>query len=107
VSAADVDRLRRTLVAGGAVVAAWDTGGTALAGGVLGAPQGELAEIYGIAVAADQRRRGLGSAVAAALSRAALTRGLAPYLQAAGPAERRMYEGIGYEKVGELIDSRR
>ena len=106
VSDADVARLRRTLAAGGAVVAAWDSAGVAVAGGVLGAPRGALAEIYAIAVAADQRRRGLGSAVAAALSRAALARGVTPYLQTEGPGETRMYEGIGYEKVGELIDSR-
>jgi predicted GNAT family acetyltransferase len=106
VSAADVARLRKTLAAGGVVVAAWDANGAAVAGGVLGAPRGTLAEIYGIAVAADQRRRGLGSAVAAALSRAALDRGVAPYLQTEGPGERRMYEQIGYKKVGELIDSR-
>lgn len=106
VSDADVARLRKTLAAGGAVVAAWDADGNAVAGGVLGTPQGGLAEIYGIAVAAEARRRGLGSAVAAALSRAALERGVAPYLQTEGPAETRMYEGIGYQKVGELIDSR-
>ncbi|MDQ2748297.1 MAG: GNAT family N-acetyltransferase [Pseudonocardiales bacterium] len=106
VNDADVARLNRTRAGGGAVVAAWDADGFAVAGGVLGTPRGALAEIYGIAVAADQRRRGLGSAVAAALSRIALNRGIAPYLQCEGPGERRMYEGIGYEKVGELIDSR-
>jgi ribosomal protein S18 acetylase RimI-like enzyme len=106
VSDADVARFRKTLAAGGAVAAAWDGSGAAVAGGVLGSPRGALAEIYGIAVAADHRRRGLGSAVTAALSRAALDRGVTPYLQCEGPGERRMYEGIGYEKVGELIDSR-
>jgi GNAT superfamily N-acetyltransferase len=103
---ADVARLRKTLAAGGAVVAAWDANGVAVAGGVLGTPQGALAELYGIAVAADQRRRGLGSAVAAALSRAALDRRVAPYLQTESSGKRRMYEQIGYKKVGELIDSR-
>ncbi|PZS30347.1 MAG: hypothetical protein DLM58_13820, partial [Pseudonocardiales bacterium] len=106
VTDADIARLRKTLAAGGALVAGWNTDGVCVAAGVLGAANGGLAEIHGIAVAAEQRRRGLGSAVAEALSRAALQRGVAPYLQTEGPGERAMYEGIGYEKVGELIDSR-
>ncbi len=105
VSDADVARLRR-LAATGAVAACWDADGAAVAGGVLGGPQGGLAEIYGVATAAGHRRRGLGSAVAALLSRIALDRGVTPYLQSEGANERRMYEGIGYQQVGELIDSR-
>ncbi len=105
VSDADVARLRSILDAGGAAVAGWQDGAV-VAGGVLAAPRGGRAEIYGVATAAEHRRRGLGSAVAAALTRIARERGIVPYLQAEAAAEQRIYERLGYRKLGELIDSR-
>jgi ribosomal protein S18 acetylase RimI-like enzyme len=106
VNAADVARLRRTLDGGGAVVAATSADGAVVSAGVLGTPQGGRAEIYAVATAATHRRRGLASAVVAALSTVALDNGLTPYLQCEGPAEQRMYERLGYRAVGELIDLR-
>jgi ribosomal protein S18 acetylase RimI-like enzyme/uncharacterized damage-inducible protein DinB len=106
VSDADVRRLRSTLAAGGAVVGAWSADGDAVSAAVLGAPRDGLAEIYAVATASTHRRRGLASAVVSALSRTALDRGMMPYLQCEGPAEQRMYERLGYRKVGELVDAR-
>ncbi len=106
VSDADVRRLRSTLAAGGAVVAAWSAGKQAVSAAVLAAPRDGLAEIYAVATASAYRRRGLASAVVSTLSRIALDRGLTPYLQCEGPAEQRMYERLGYRKVGELLDAR-
>ena len=105
VSDADVARLRATIGAGGVAVAAWQDG-TVVAGGVLGTPRDGLAEIYAVATADGHRRRGLASAVAVALTRAALDRGVTPYLQTEGSDEQRLYERIGYRRIGELIDSR-
>lgn len=105
VSAADVSRLRSTLDAGGAVVTGWQDG-TVVAGGALAAPRDGQGEIYGVATAAGHRRRGLGSAIAAALTHIALERGIVPYLQTEGAAEQRMYERLGYRKLGELVDAR-
>lgn len=104
-SDADVVRLHK-LAATGAVTACWDADGAAVSGGALAPAQGGLAEICGIATGVGHRRRGLGAAVVGTLSRIALERGLTPYLQSEGDDRRRMYEGIGYQQVGELIDSR-
>lgn len=40
------------------------------------------------------------------MTRIALERGIVPYLQTEAAGEQRMYERLGYRKLGELIDSR-
>jgi ribosomal protein S18 acetylase RimI-like enzyme len=71
-----------------------------LAGGVL-QQVGDVAEIAGVATLPAARRRGLGSAVTAALADHALTRGAdLVFLSAASDDVARLYARIGFRRLG-------
>jgi len=118
----DVDRIVGYVERGGLIAVARDTlggdttggtagGGTAggTAGAVVGAAQttravGGVAELAAVAVAASHRRRGIAAAVSAFVTAAAHDRGAdLVWLEAAGPAEQRVYERVGYHRVGEKL----
>ena len=104
----DVDRLRRTIADGGGVALAVtaDTG-EGVGSGVYTSPQRGLAEIAAVGVFPGYRRRGIATAVSHRLTVAALDAGAAPFLQADGEPEQRMYARIGYRTLGELTLSTR
>lgn len=71
----------------------------AVAGGSY-QPHGDVAEITGIATLPSRRRRGIGSAVTAALAADARRRGVAVAFLSAGSADAaRIYERIGFRRV--------
>jgi len=98
---ADLARLIRLATSGGAVALARVDGEPA-SSGVLTVPQRGLAELAAIGTLEPFRRRGLASAVAAALSLSALDSDVTPYLQAEGEDEARMYRRLGFQQVGAL-----
>jgi predicted GNAT family acetyltransferase len=51
----------------------------------------------------EHRRRGIASAVGAALTRAVFAAGAIPYLQTETRNEQRLYGRLGYRAIGELI----
>lgn len=62
---------------------------------------GDVVEIVGVATLPVARRRGLASAVTAALARHALAQGAAlVFLSAADPAVERIYARLGFRRVG-------
>jgi ribosomal protein S18 acetylase RimI-like enzyme len=94
---------------GGLAALAFGAEGTADAGMPMGsgtatAPRLATTEVAGIAVRAPFRRRGIGAAVTAALTRAAFEDGLeCVWLAPAGPDQERMYTRIGYRSSGEVL----
>ncbi|MEV4175873.1 GNAT family N-acetyltransferase [Nonomuraea sp. NPDC049709] len=101
----DVERLRRVLDGGGLVAAAVDAEtGEVVGGGQVGSPHRGVAEVAGIAVRKPYRRRGIGRAVTAALTRAAAGPEIATlYLTPADDAAAQVYARVGYRKVGEAL----
>lgn len=101
----DVARLRGVLDRGGLVAAAVDaTTGDVVGAGQLGGPQDGVAEVAGIAVRASHRRRGIGGAITALLTRAGADAGITtPFLTPADDAAARVYARVGYRKAGELL----
>jgi predicted GNAT family acetyltransferase len=101
----DVARSRRLLDRGGLVAAAVDTAtGEFVGAGEIGGPHEGVAEVAGIAVRPSHRRRGIGGAVTALLTRAGRDVGITlPYLTPADDAAARVYARIGYRKVGEAL----
>jgi ribosomal protein S18 acetylase RimI-like enzyme len=94
-------RLRATTGAGGAVMLARREGAPAGAG-LFTPPHDGLAEIAAIGVIPEHRRRGIASAVGAALTRAVFAAGVIPYLQTETRNEQRLYGRLGYRAIGEL-----
>ncbi|MEV4566391.1 GNAT family N-acetyltransferase [Nonomuraea sp. NPDC049419] len=101
----DVARLRGVLGRGGLMAAAVDTAtGEVVGAGQLGGPHLGVAEVAGIAVAASHRRRGIGGAVTALLTRAGAKAGITtPFLTPADDRAARVYLRVGYRKVGEML----
>ena len=103
------DGVRSTLARGGTVVFASGAAGTAEAGVPMGggsftAPRHKTTEVAGIAVREQFRRRGIGAAVTAALTRAAFDDGLeCVWLSPAGPEQERLYATVGYRSSGEVL----
>jgi predicted GNAT family acetyltransferase len=57
-----------------------------------------------VGVRAVYRRQGIAAAVTALLARTMLDRGVATvFLMAAGEAEGRIYERVGFRRVGEVL----
>jgi predicted GNAT family acetyltransferase len=75
--------------------------------GLYTAPEFGLTEIAGVAVLPNHQRRGIAGAITAALTTAALDRGIQPFLQFEHDEPARVYERVGYRQVGELADARR
>jgi ribosomal protein S18 acetylase RimI-like enzyme len=78
--------------------------GVPMGGGTFTAPRLGTTEVAGIAVRTSFRRRGIGAAVTAALTRAAFDDGLAcVWLAPAGPEQERLYTTVGYRSAGEML----
>ena len=95
------DRMRSTVDRGGMVVLARHRGIPA-GGGAFSPPRDGLSLLWGVGVLAEYRRRGIAAAVGELLTRNAHTAGVMPFLEVEGPAERRLYERIGYRQIGVL-----
>jgi predicted GNAT family acetyltransferase len=103
VSGHDRSRLRNLVAYGGSVVIARTAGGEYVGTGLHTTPTDGRTEVAAVGVRVSHRRRGIASAIGYELSVASLRSGAAPFLQAEGPAEQRMYERLGYHPVGELV----
>jgi ribosomal protein S18 acetylase RimI-like enzyme len=83
-----------------ALVAAYDGQGAVVGGGSHG-PRGDTTELTGIAVLPRARRQGIGAAITAALVADAHARGVRTvFLSAQDDAVARIYERVGFERVG-------
>jgi ribosomal protein S18 acetylase RimI-like enzyme len=83
-----------------ALVAAYDGQGAVVGGGSHG-PRGDTTELTGIAVLPRARRHGVGAAITAALVADARARGARTvFLSAQDDAVARIYERVGFERVG-------
>jgi hypothetical protein len=71
-------------------------------GGAFSPPRDGLSLLWGVGVLAEYRRRGIAAAVGELLTRHAHAAGATPFLEVEGPAERRLYERLGYRQVGVL-----
>jgi ribosomal protein S18 acetylase RimI-like enzyme len=82
-----------------AMAGAYD--GQGAVGGGSHSPRGETTELTGIAVVPRARRQGIGAAITAALVADARTRGITTvFLSAHDDAVARVYERIGFQRVG-------
>ena len=82
------------------MVAAYDDAGEVVGGGSHG-PRGGTTELTGIAVVPRARRRGIGEAITAALVADARDRGVdTVFLSAQDDAVARVYERVGFSRVG-------
>ncbi|GAA1962358.1 hypothetical protein GCM10009838_19070 [Catenulispora subtropica] len=106
----DIAGLREAAEAGKFSVLARGAAGTAeagiaMGGGGCGLGLGGTTEIGGIATRPAFRRRGVGAAVTAALSRHLLeVSGLdCVWLSPAGPDQERLYSTVGYRSLGEML----
>ena len=107
---ADVAGLRGAVESGKFLVLARGAAGTAeagvpMGGGSCGLGHGGTTEIGGIATRPAFRRRGIGAAVTAALTRHLLeVSGLdCVWLSPAGPDQERLYATVGYQSLGEML----
>ncbi|MFI7701975.1 GNAT family N-acetyltransferase [Nonomuraea sp. NPDC049480] len=101
----DVARLRRMVDGGGLVAAAVDTAtGDVAGGGQIGSPYRGVAEVAGIAVRSSYRRRGVGGAITALLTRAGASAGVTTaFLTPADDRAAQVYARVGYRKMGEAL----
>ncbi|WP_052229648.1 GNAT family N-acetyltransferase [Streptomyces sp. CT34] len=101
----DVARLRSGLNRGGLVALALDTvTGQGVGGGQVGPPHGGVSELAAIGVRAAYRRRGIASALAAALTRACPNAGITtPFLMPENNDSERIYQRLGYRRVSEIL----
>jgi ribosomal protein S18 acetylase RimI-like enzyme len=97
---ATIAMMRQRLAAGHSIlVAAFDAEGPLAAGSCQSV--GTVAEITGVGTLPSARRRGLGAAVTAELAQRALAGGTRiVFLSAADDATARMYETLGFHRVG-------
>ncbi len=105
VSDTDIANARDRILAGGFAVVAWEVAtGVAAGGGVAEAVVEGTSEVAGIGVRAAFRRRGLGSAITAFLTRSVHTAGgRTVFLTPAGVPEQRLYERVGYVPAGMML----
>lgn len=99
---ADVDGALRNVAAGEVMVLA-TVDGTPAGAGMFTVPKLGMAEIAGVAVLPEFRRRHIASLVGVELTRRAFAAGARPYLQCETENEGRLYGRIGYRNVGELV----
>jgi ribosomal protein S18 acetylase RimI-like enzyme len=102
---AAVDGARAWLGGGGSSVYARDTAtGEPAGGGAAEAVAHGASEIAGIGVRVPYRGRGAGSAITAWLTAAVHDRGAhTVFLTPAGPAEQRLYAGVGYQARDDML----
>ncbi|MFF4244075.1 GNAT family N-acetyltransferase [Streptomyces sp. NPDC001822] len=90
---------------GGGVSALATVDGVPAGAGGCSVPVGGIGELAGLAVAGAFRRRGVGAALSAWLTRTAFARGFdAVWLEPGGPDVERIYAGIGYRRAGEKLN---
>ncbi|MEV0006528.1 GNAT family N-acetyltransferase [Streptomyces sp. NPDC047973] len=95
----------RAAAAGGGVAALATVNDLPAGAGGCSAPVGGIGELAGLAVAEAFRRRGVGAALSAWLTRTAFDRGFhTVWLEPGGPDVERVYAGIGYRRTGEKVD---
>ncbi|MFF5895155.1 GNAT family N-acetyltransferase [Streptomyces argenteolus] len=95
----------RGATADGGVSALATVDGLPAGAGGCSAPAEGIGELAGLAVAASFRRRGVGAALAAWLTRTAFDRGFhTVWLEPGGPDVERIYAGIGYRRTGEKLN---
>ncbi|MEU0145464.1 GNAT family N-acetyltransferase [Streptomyces sp. NPDC006288] len=95
----------RAATEGGGVSGVATVGGTPAGAGGCSAPVDGIGELAGLAVAEGFRRRGVGAALSAWLTRTAFDRGFeAVWLEPGGPEVERIYARIGYRRVGEKLN---
>ncbi|MEV0700884.1 GNAT family N-acetyltransferase [Saccharopolyspora sp. NPDC050389] len=101
----DAARLRRTLDRDGLVALAVDTAtGIGVGAGLCTPPHRGVSELAAVGVRTAYRRRGIAAALTSLLTRACPTVGInTPFLMAAGSAEERIYQRIGYRRVAESL----
>jgi len=104
-TADDVARRREHQAAGGLAVLARDTAtGEPAGGGVCDVIVDGIAELVGFAVRTPYRRRGIGAAVTADLTRRAHESGaVTAFLTPGGAEAERMYARAGYRRVDEVL----
>ncbi|GAA4589417.1 ribosomal protein S18 acetylase RimI-like enzyme [Actinoplanes octamycinicus] len=101
---AEVGRQRRNQKRGGVLVAARTTDGRYAGGGVASVPADGLSEVAGIAVGEPFRRRGLGAAITAAVTRRLFDAGVEiAWLEASGEDSWRVYERVGFRPAGQRL----
>ncbi len=104
-TAADAQRARSNVEGGGsAVIAIRSSSGEAVASGACLIPYGGVTELTSVGVLARCRRKGIGAFVTAALARSAVLSGVEiVYLIPAHDEGERLYERIGFTRVGESL----
>lgn len=99
-----VARMRRNQDRGGVVLGARTAGGEWAGGGQAAPPTGAVSEVAGIAVREPFRRRGLGAAISAGVTRRLFDRGVeVAWLEASGDDSWRVYERVGYVPAGHRL----
>ncbi|WP_031096517.1 GNAT family N-acetyltransferase [Streptomyces sp. NRRL S-15] len=95
----------RGATAGGGVSALATVSGRPAGAGGCSVPADRIGELAGLAVADAFRRRGVGAALSAWLTRTAFERGYdAVWLEPGSPDVERIYAGIGYRRTGEKLN---
>ncbi|MFH9616915.1 GNAT family N-acetyltransferase [Streptomyces pratensis] len=95
----------RGATAGGGVSALATVAGLPAGAGGCSAPADGIGELAGLAVAGGFRRRGVGAALSAWLTRTAFDRGFTTvWLEPGGPDVERIYASIGYRRAGEKLN---
>ncbi|MFC8227068.1 GNAT family N-acetyltransferase [Streptomyces sp. NPDC057287] len=95
----------REATAGGGVSALATVDGHPAGAGGCSAPSDGIGELAGLAVAGTFRRRGVGAALAAWLTRTAFARGFhTVWLEPGGPDVERIYASVGYRRTGEKLN---
>ncbi|MFJ9057660.1 GNAT family N-acetyltransferase [Streptomyces sp. NPDC102409] len=95
----------RGATAGGGVSALATVDGRPAGAGGCSTPSDGIGELAGLAVADTFRRRGVGAALAAWLTRTAFERGFhTVWLEPGGPDVERIYAGVGYRRTGEKLN---
>jgi GNAT superfamily N-acetyltransferase len=98
------DRLQRTVDAGGSVTVGRHKATRQIVGaGLHTSPVAGLVELAAVATHPDFRRLGIASNVGADLVEHAAGIGAAPFLQAEGDDEARLYERLGFERCGSMV----
>jgi ribosomal protein S18 acetylase RimI-like enzyme len=78
--------------------------GEPVGAGACAAPHGSACELHSVGVRTAYRRRGIASAITSRLAHRAATAGTETvFLMAHGEAEARMYERVGFQRVGEVL----
>ncbi len=104
-TAADADRARSNVEGGGlAVVAVETSSGQVVASGSCLIPYGGVTELTSVGVLTSFRQRGIGALVTSTLTRAAFRSGVEiVYLTPAHDEGERIYERVGFARVGETL----